>query len=148
MRLKCKYITMSGKCQKHSTPEVNEYCLGSPCEDYEGYGTKEVVPRYIDADALILALETQDYSGAPDTLEDWTPQDMTKAEIADINNAPTIDAEPVRHGKWDDKRVAFFRKCSECGATVKNNLPDVFLDYDIRDLHYCPNCGAKMEGCE
>lgn len=46
--------------------------------------------RLIDADALIIALETQDYSGAPDTLEKWTPMDMTKAEIADIRNAPTI----------------------------------------------------------
>lgn len=46
--------------------------------------------RLIDADALIVALETQDYSGAPDTLEDWTPMDMTKAEIADIKAAPTI----------------------------------------------------------
>ena len=58
---------------------------------------------------------------------------------------PTIDAEPVRHGKWDDKRVAFYRKCSECGATIINTLSHVFLDYDIRDLHYCPNCGAKMD---
>ena len=46
--------------------------------------------RLIDADALIIALETQDYSCAPDTLEEWTPMDMTKAEIADIRNAPTI----------------------------------------------------------
>ena len=51
----------------------------------------------------------------------------------------------VRHGKWDDTRVAFYRKCSECGATIKNTLSHVFLDYDIRDLHYCPNCGAKMD---
>ena len=51
--------------------------------------------RLIDADALILALETQDYSCAPDTLEDWTPMDMTKAEIADIRKAPTVDAVPV-----------------------------------------------------
>lgn len=43
MRVKCKYITMSGKCQKHSTAEVNEYCLGSPCEDYEGFGTEELM---------------------------------------------------------------------------------------------------------
>jgi len=50
----------------------------------EGHG------RLIDADALIDALETQDYSCAPDTLEDWTPQDMTVAEIADITHAPTI----------------------------------------------------------
>ena len=46
--------------------------------------------RLIDADALIIALETQDYSCAPDTLEEWTPMDMTIAEIEDIRNAPTI----------------------------------------------------------
>ena len=44
----------------------------------------------IDRDALIISLETQDYSCAPDTLDDWTPMDMTKAEIADIKAAPTI----------------------------------------------------------
>ncbi len=63
-----------------------------------------------------------------------------------LDRVPTIDAEPVRHGNWDDTRVAFYRKCSECGATVRNNLSEVFLDCDIRDLHYCPNCGAKMDG--
>lgn len=47
--------------------------------------------RLIDADALISTLENQDYSFAPNTLEGWTPQDMTRAEICDINNAPTVD---------------------------------------------------------
>ena len=42
MRVKCKYITMSGKCLKHSTPLVNEYCVESPCEDYEGFGTEKL----------------------------------------------------------------------------------------------------------
>ena len=51
--------------------------------------------RLIDADALIKTLETQDYSNAPDTLEEWTPQDLTNAEIFDINNAPTVDAVEV-----------------------------------------------------
>lgn len=46
--------------------------------------------RLIDADALIYALETQDYSCAPDTLDEWTPMDMTRAEIYDIKAAPTI----------------------------------------------------------
>ena len=58
------------------------------------------VMRLIDADELILRLETQDYSCAPDTLADWTPQDMTNAEIADIDRMPTVDAVPVvRCGK-------------------------------------------------
>lgn len=59
--------------------------------------------RLIDADALIKTLETQDYSNAPNTLEGWTPQDMTNAEIFDINNAPTVNAVPVvrcKDCKW------------------------------------------------
>ena len=51
--------------------------------------------RLVDADALIEVLKAQDYSNAPNTLEEWTPQDMTDAEIFDINNAPTVDAVEV-----------------------------------------------------
>ena len=65
-----------------------------------------------------------------------------------LKNCETIDAEPVRHGRWEDKKVAFYLKCSECGATVRKNLYEVFLDCDIRDLNYCPHCGARMEGVE
>ncbi len=99
--------------------------------------------RLIDVDALIRQLETQDYSGAPDTLEDWTPQDMTKAEIADIQNAPTIEAEPIRHGEWKSDRLVTtnggtygVRRCSECEAYYQD------IGYG---WNYCPNCGAHMD---
>lgn len=46
--------------------------------------------RLIDADALIVELETQDYSGAPDYLEHWTPWDMTDSQVAELRRAPTI----------------------------------------------------------
>ena len=56
-----------------------------------------------------------------------------------IDEAPTIEAEPVRHGKWifepkDALEMMFTKpKCSECG-------------YESADgLYYCPNCGAKMD---
>lgn len=99
--------------------------------------------RLIDADALILALKTQDYSGSPESLEDWTPQDMTKAEIADINNAPTIDAEPVRHGHWikgKNYNGIYEWQCSVCkrGWTHRTS-GDIYVE------RYCYNCGAKME---
>ena len=50
-----------------------------------------------------------------------------------IFHAPTIEAEPVRHGRWlvDSRTGMSF--CSEC------------LDYAVEaDTNYCPNCGAKM----
>ena len=115
--------------------------------------------RLIDADALIDELTQRCCNNCIKRMGTKNGKRKMAYEIGDapclacevddikveLDDAPTIDAVPVRHGKWDDKRVAFYRKCSECGATVKNNLPDVFLDCDIRDLHYCPNCGAKME---
>lgn len=43
----------------------------------------------------------------------------------------TVDAAPVKHGRWYDKGSLSCR-CSCCGC--KSNK-----EYD-----YCPNCGAKM----
>lgn len=45
-----------------------------------------------------------------------------------ITNIPKIEAEPLRHGHWED----FI--CSVCGQ----------LGWDEED-NYCPNCGAKMD---
>ena len=100
--------------------------------------------RLIDADVLIIRLETQDYSGAPDTLEDWTPQDMTRAEIADINKMPTIDAAPVVHGEWvgvmtEDWCTFDECKCSVCGVVE-------YFNKGWKKFSYCPNCGASMDG--
>lgn len=56
-----------------------------------------------------------------------------------LSHTPTIEAAPVRHGKWmQDKaaRIQYRYNCSECGSPI----------YDkIRPYKYCPNCGAEME---
>ena len=56
---------------------------------------------------------------------------------------PAADVAPVRHGRWilDEKRYVIY--CSECSAPV-SYYPNI---KDVRDEnHYCPNCGAKMDG--
>lgn len=95
--------------------------------------------RLIDADALIDEIKHG--------LWDWGSVDgikssaVLKQTISDINNMPTVDAEPIRHGKWIDVKGSNgkdYRKCSECLHTQ-----------DITGLlNYCPVCGAKMEGEE
>ena len=61
-----------------------------------------------------------------------------------IDEAPTIDAEPIRHGHWvkENEEDTLFRfcvyKCSLCGGEV---LSEAYL------FKYCPYCGCaiKME---
>ena len=51
------------------------------------------------------------------------------------------EAELVKHGSWvgiDDFPHEDW-ECTNCGYII-------YGDDDIRDLHYCPNCGAKMDG--
>ena len=68
-----------------------------------------------------------------------------------IQDSPTIEAEPVRHGRWIDKenpqwRAYEIRYCSECGWSIhKTKLRNKDLSWN-----YCPNCGAKtdLEGVE
>ena len=55
-----------------------------------------------------------------------------------IFHAPTVDVEPVRHGRWmfhDDDHWPWVT-CSECGY---------YMDH-TRKTAFCPNCGAKMKG--
>ena len=60
-----------------------------------------------------------------------------------IDNATTIDAEPVRHGQWINKKtVQAFHHCRLCGVT---NKMQVSCNKYVM-LRYCPNCGARMDG--
>lgn len=74
--------------------------------------------RLIDADALI-----EEIDGA---LLDSIAEGIA---IEKIMEQPTVDAEPIRRGKWIDDN------CSECGQYVYRG--------DMRN--YCPCCGARME---
>ena len=49
-----------------------------------------------------------------------------------IFHAPTIEAEPVRHGRWIEHDDGVFT-CSECG-----NAESI-------ESYFCRYCGAKMD---
>ena len=93
--------------------------------------------RLIDADALKEKLE----NGYANT------HHSRIYAIAMLKKAPTIEAEPVRHGEW--KEIEGFDgdtlwQCSVCG------IEWCFIEgtpYD-NGTNYCPNCGAKMDGKE
>lgn len=54
-----------------------------------------------------------------------------------ICDAPAVDAEPVRHGRWvyHDDDMMPYKSCSLCGCEA----------FDLHGANYCPYCGAKME---
>ena len=60
-----------------------------------------------------------------------------------IDAQPTIDAEPVRHGKWiplyngEYKGGAYWFECSECKAVVTGGLQS--------GNRFCKGCGARMD---
>ena len=62
-----------------------------------------------------------------------------------LANAPTVDAVEVVHGEWstieDDYCGMVALHCSVC-----NNEWWFEEDAPIKHYHYCPNCGAKMDG--
>ena len=60
-----------------------------------------------------------------------------------IASAPTIEAEPVRHGRWvedaDEEMV-----CTECGTRI----PEMYSNADSIlpcECKFCHYCGAKMD---
>lgn len=51
--------------------------------------------------------------------------------------------EPVQHGRWiQSKMVHSYHYCNQCGFPQEMEKSGDIYIY----MHYCPNCGAKMDG--
>lgn len=90
--------------------------------------------RLIDADALASALNNgrlEEQTGRAVPFNAGVAFALTMVEYA-----PTIDAVPVRHGRWVviDAEEPRRYGCSECKR----------LSWHMEN--YCPNCGARMDG--
>lgn len=83
--------------------------------------------RLIDADALKAKAHAD-----PDSGEGFV-------WVQDIDEAPTVDAVPVVHGRWIDEYP--FVRCSVCNAEWLNCR----TDNEPKLFYYCPNCGATMD---
>jgi hypothetical protein len=93
--------------------------------------------RYIDAEAIVYDFGEID-NGAQKRFDLFVTNEV-------IAEQPTIDAIPVKHGKWiQADRQQYFRKhypasqCSICGW--RKNYSGKY--------NYCPNCGADMRKSE
>lgn len=81
-----------------------------------------------------------------------TPQDYKEIDrfIKRLDEQPTIEVEPVKHGKWiitpngmgrnintGEMSYSYKCDCNICGFHTGNQG---------LKFHYCPNCGARMDG--
>lgn len=65
-----------------------------------------------------------------------------------IADAPTVDARPVVHGRWEKEdqsgiSIDGYMVCSACNVMIPK--PD-YNRYCLHRLNFCPNCGADMRG--
>lgn len=83
-----------------------------------------LMTRLIDADALIRS-----------TI--YNPRHVPYIAKSDVEAAPTVDAVPIKHGKWLDGH------CSICGCDVPAYVIDWKWQKDM-NARFCPMCGARM----
>lgn len=88
--------------------------------------------RLIDADELIDDIRKKARAGFP------ANKNLFLYAESCVIHAPTVDAVPVRRGKWIET-MEFYRKCSECGETWHEQW------IMGKHLKFCPNCGADMK---
>ena len=97
--------------------------------------------RLIDADAFVAWIESVM------TKEELSPAAAMVLSLVEgklVIDTPKVDAEPVRHGHWEQPdymaKLLEVQVCSVCSGAVK--ITDALYG---AVLNYCPHCGAKMD---
>lgn len=77
--------------------------------------------------------------------------DGWNAVVKILKEAPAADVQEIKHGKWIKTQEPLGWcdvDCAECSVCHESWIIDE--DSSIGDYecmwHYCPNCGAKMDG--
>lgn len=102
------------------------------------------MPRLISADRLEADMYHNAFEIDTD-LQKWDSGCWIRYKMFEnvIDAQPTVEAEPIRHGRWIRYEalngIDVGCECSICG--FHSNVYDSRFGYK-----YCPNCGAKMDG--
>ena len=97
--------------------------------------------EYIERESISEEIRKYYYKNPPNfSYGEGFDRGLDRAQRA-ILDAPSADVAPVRHGKWEivvGSNGKEYMVCTCC--RVSQDLTGVFT--------YCPNCGAKMDGCD
>lgn len=93
--------------------------------------------RLIDANALV---EKAYWHGEHPSVDNPFAEGVDAVDVSDIDNAPTIEAEPVRHGSIIETiEDGHMKRVFSCCGTDFTKMTCWMMP------NYCPNCGAKMD---
>ena len=96
--------------------------------------------EYIEREVISEEIRKYYYKNPPNfSYGEGFDRGLDRAQRA-ILDAPAADVAPVRHGEWEivvGSNGNEYMVCTCC--RVSQDLTGVFT--------YCPNCGAKMDGC-
>ena len=106
----------------------------------------------IDRKALLIQIEISPQN----TFIRNTPlaMDLRKLYSNVIELAPTVDAEPVRRGRNENREYHEADEfiCSECGLHLEDWTRYVYDEYSDEEyaqeyvFKHCPECGARIVG--
>ena len=65
-----------------------------------------------------------------------------------IDDMPTIEGEPVKHGRWEVWQHPGDEVVCNCSVCQTPYSPEELYLGGTEYPNYCPNCGAKMNGVE
>ena len=101
--------------------------------------------RLIDGNAIVEKLKSYYETLSPDVQSELIRRDEVSSCIAELINAPTIDAQMAKHGKWLETHCDLI--CGVCKWEYSDELP--YMSRNGYDSHYeafafCPHCGSRL----
>lgn len=105
-----------------------------------GNGRTMTMKKLIELDAALDALRevivpAEDIGFGDESTDGYN--DGINMAVTVVSGLPTVDAVPVRHGRWtieDCHAATYWYCCSNCTAHHRARYA------------YCPSCGAVMDG--
>ena len=111
------------------------------------------MPEYIEREALLAELEDEiDFVSPFYNAEQNQYFTMgLRCAYRDAQRFPAADMVEVRRGKWIETQEPLGWRdvdCAECSVCHESWIMDEDSSIDDYECiwHYCPNCGAKMDG--
>ena len=103
--------------------------------------------EYIEREEVLKRLK---FKAETDTTYNHLKRRGLESAMAQVRKAPAADVAPVVHGEWEDYHFVKV-DCPKSGfPTVKCSVCEIAFCDLINNhhfmYHFCPNCGAKMDG--